>query len=112
VNGSSYPTILKGRAWIATDSYNLLHVETDLMQPIKDLRLDYEHMSIQYEPVKLPSGKGSLWLPLSAEVYTKYRGRFFRQEHDFSNFTLFSVNTNETIGTTPRKKKQDKQDQH
>jgi Tfp pilus assembly protein PilF len=110
VNGSSYPTILKGRAWIATDSYNLLHVETDLMQPIKDLRLDYEHMSIQYEPVKLPSGKGSLWLPFSAEVYTKYRGRFFRQEHDFSNFTLFSVNINETIGTTPRKKKQDKQD--
>jgi Tfp pilus assembly protein PilF len=110
VNGSSFPTILKGRAWIATDSYNLLHVETDLVQPIKDLRLDYEHMSIQYQPVKLPSGKASLWLPFSAEVYTKYKGRFFRQEHDFSNFTLFSVNTNETIGTTPRKKKQDKQD--
>jgi len=109
VNGSSFPTILKGRAWIATDSYNLLHVETDLMQPIKDLRLDYEHMSIQYQAVKLPSGKASLWLPYSAEVFTKYKGRFFRQEHDFSKFTLFSVNTNETIGTTPRKKK-DKED--
>ncbi|HET9401354.1 MAG TPA: tetratricopeptide repeat protein [Candidatus Acidoferrales bacterium] len=98
IKGKTYPAILKGRAWITADSYQLVHIETDLTQPIPAIKLEYQHMSIDYAPVNFPSNKNALWLPASAQIYCKYRGRYFRQEHDYSNFTLYSVDTRETQG--------------
>lgn len=106
INQKTYHTMIKGRAWITADSYQLLHVETDLAEPITPIKLEYQHMSIDYKPVTFPNRKTALWLPSMAQIYCKYRGHFFRQEHDFTDFTLFSVGTNENIGTSPRKKKQ------
>ena len=102
-NGSTYPIALKGRAWLAADSYTILHIETDLIKPIKEIRLDFEHISINYQAVQFPSKKESLWLPASAEVFTKQKGHYSRQEHDFSNFTLFSTSVNEKVGSAPPK---------
>lgn len=98
INGKTYSAILKGRAWLTADSYQLVHLETDLVQPIAAIKLEYQHMSIDYAPVNFPSKKNSLWLPASAQIYCKYRGRYFKQEHDYSNFTLYSVDTLETQG--------------
>jgi hypothetical protein len=95
--GQAYPTILKGRAWISAGSFHLLRVETDLVKSIPEIRLDSYHMAIDYAPVKSASGKVELWLPAAVEVYTKFRGHLFRQQHDFSNFVLFSVNSAEKV---------------
>jgi tetratricopeptide (TPR) repeat protein len=94
--GQSYPVILKGRAWISTGAYHLLRVETDLVKPIPEVRLELHHMTIEYAAVKASNGK-ELWLPSYAEVYSRFRGRFFRQQHDFGDFVLFSVDSNEKI---------------
>jgi hypothetical protein len=94
--GHSYPAILKGRAWISTGAYHLLRVETDLVRPIPEVRLELHHMTIEYAAVKASNGK-ELWLPSYAEVYSRFRGRFFRQQHDFGGFVLFSVDSNEKI---------------
>jgi hypothetical protein len=101
INGVVYPAVLKGRAWLTADSYSLLHVDTDLVSPIKGIRLDYEHMSIDYQPVLFTTKKGSLWLPSDAQVFTKLRGHYYRQDHSFSKFTLFSVDTKEKVGSVP-----------
>jgi len=102
VAGKEYPALLKGRAWISSDSYELLHVDVDLIQPILPLRLEYQHMSVDYAPVSFPSKQSALWLPSNVVVYCKYRGHYFRQEHNFSNFTLYSTGVDEKIGTTIR----------
>jgi tetratricopeptide (TPR) repeat protein len=94
--GQSYPVILKGRAWISTGAYHLLRVETDLVKPIPEVRLELHHMTIEYAAVKASNGK-ELWLPSYAEVFSRFRGRFFRQQHDFGDFVLFSVDSNEKI---------------
>jgi hypothetical protein len=91
----SYSARLKGRAWISAHTYQPLHLETDLIEPIRAIALEYEHTTVDYAPVKFPDGKKQLWLPTSAEVYSRFRGHFFRQQHDFSNFLLFSVGTKE-----------------
>ena len=103
VNNFVYPARLKGRAWLTADSYQLLHVETDLAQPILALRLEYQHISIDYAPVAYPSKQSALWLPKSAQINYKYKGHFFRQEHSLSDFTLFSIDTKEKIAD-PRQK--------
>ncbi|HXN63794.1 MAG TPA: tetratricopeptide repeat protein [Candidatus Acidoferrales bacterium] len=95
IGNRSYPARLKGRAWISASTYQPLHLETDLIEPIQPIALEYEHTAIEYAPVKFPDGQRKLWLPASAEVYSRFRGHFFRQQHDFSNFILFSVNTKE-----------------
>jgi len=95
VKDQAYAATLKGRAWISASSYRLLRIETDLAKSIPEIHVDYEHMAIDYAPVKFPSGKGELWLAVSAEVYARVQKRFFRQEHEFSAFELFSVKTRE-----------------
>ena len=100
-NGTSYPVSLKGRAWLAADSYNILHIETDLSQPIKQIKLDYEHISINYRSVPFSPKREPLWLPATAEVFTKQKGHYSRQEHDFSDFMLFSTSANEKVGAAP-----------
>src|SRR5277367_3649630 len=40
-----YPVPLKGRIWIAANSYNLLHLDTALREPVGGLRLEREQLS-------------------------------------------------------------------
>jgi tetratricopeptide (TPR) repeat protein len=100
-NGTTYPIALKGRAWLAADSYTILHIETDLVRPVKGIKLDFEHISINYQAVPFSARKETLWLPASAEIFTKQKGHYSRQEHDFSNFILFSTSVNEKVGAAP-----------
>ncbi|HET9399573.1 MAG TPA: tetratricopeptide repeat protein [Candidatus Acidoferrales bacterium] len=92
-NGKSYPALLKGRAWISASSYRILRLDAELMNPLPQIRLDYEHIAIDYAPVKFREGREELWLPAYAEVYRHFRGKYFREEHRFSNFLLFRVET-------------------
>ncbi len=100
----AYPAPLKGRAWISTGSFHILRMETDLVKPIEKIRLDTHHMAVDYAPVNSKSGKLELWLPLSAEVHSHYRGRFVRERHEFRNFTLFSVDSIEKIAAPAAKR--------
>jgi len=97
-DGTLYLESLKGRAWLQAGSYNLLHVDTEMTKPIPAIKLDYEHMVIDYQPVLLDKTKGSLWLPSEAIVYSKSHGRYYKQDHQFSRFTLFSTEAKEKVG--------------
>jgi tetratricopeptide (TPR) repeat protein len=97
MNGSSYPVAVKGRAWIAADSYQLLSMETDLVKPIPEIRLIAEHTTIEYGPVTFRERKVDMWLPQSAEVYSDWRGKRFHRRHSFDKYLLFSVDDKQTI---------------
>jgi tetratricopeptide (TPR) repeat protein len=88
---------LKGRVWVAAGSYNVLHVESDLREPMKDLELTRDHLSIDYGPVSFANGDSELWLPWYADMYMELHGRRYHHSHTLTNFSLFSVDTNNTI---------------
>jgi tetratricopeptide (TPR) repeat protein len=88
---------LKGRVWVAAGSYDVLHVESDLREPMKDLELARDHLSIDYGPVSFENGSSELWLPWYADMYLELHGRRYHHSHTLSNFSLFSVNTTNTI---------------
>ena len=88
---------LKGRVWVAAGSYNVLHVESDLREPMKDLELTRDHLSIDYGPVSFNNGNSELWLPWYADMYLELHGKRYHHSHTLSNFSLFSVDTSNTI---------------
>jgi hypothetical protein len=93
----SYPVSLKGRAWIAVDSGEVMHLETNLVKGIPIIELRANAVSIDYAPVAFPSRNLELWLPKSAIAYTDYGKRRTIIEHSFSDFQLFSVQTQQVI---------------
>ena len=97
INGSIYLPRFKGRAWIATNSYDVLRIETDLVAPIPQIDLQLEHMVINYAPVGFQDHHIQLWLPESASLYIAYRGHRYERVHNFGQFQLFSVDTSQAI---------------
>jgi hypothetical protein len=95
---SSFPVSLKGRAWIAVDSGEVMHLETNLVKGIPIIDLRANAVAIDYAPVAFPSRNLELWLPKSAVAYTDYGKRRTIIEHTFSDFQLFSVQTQQVIG--------------
>lgn len=86
-------TRFKGRAWISTDNYNVLQIETDLVNPLEEIKLNREHQMITYAPVEFSGRHIQLWLPESSSLYIAYEGRRYERVHTFSDFQLFSVDS-------------------
>lgn len=87
----------KGRAWIAANSYQIVRLETDLIQPPKDLRFDREHLVIVYGPTKFKELKQTFWLPVSVDIYAQMYGRAWHRNHVLTNYIHFSVDTKQKI---------------
>jgi hypothetical protein len=88
---------LKGRAWIAADNYEVVRLETDLIEPIRAIGLQVEHLLINYSPVEFRKRQLQLWLPDSASLYVDYHGHRYKRQHTFSDFQLFWVETEEKV---------------
>ena len=91
VANGRYPALLKGRAWISSTNYQILRVETDLIEPIAAIRLERAHTAITYQSIEFRKRNLQLWLPQSADIYLDFRGHRSCDRHRFSDFKLFVV---------------------
>jgi tetratricopeptide (TPR) repeat protein len=96
-----YALPLKGRLWISASSYDLMHLETDLREPVEPLQLARDHLAIDYGPVSAQNSKTSLWLPWSAEMFMEVRGHRYHHQHTLTNYVFFSVDTKDKISNPP-----------
>ena len=88
---------LKGRAWIAQDSGQILHLETNFEEGIPMMNLVSNSISVDYAPVQFQSQHVELWLPLHATTFTEYTDHRTIMHHDYSDFKLFSVQSNSAV---------------
>ena len=88
---------IKGRAWISTETSQVLRMETDLVSKVSDIRLNTEHQDILYGPVPFQKKNLVLWLPLATETYLDFNGHRIHRRQDLSNYLLFWVDDRETI---------------
>jgi tetratricopeptide (TPR) repeat protein len=88
---------LKGRAWISTETSQVLRMETDLVSKLPEIRLNAEHQDILYGPVPFQKKHLVLWLPLATETYLDFNGHRIHRRQDLSNYLLFWVDDHETI---------------
>jgi len=97
INGTEYPVRLKGRAWISADNYQVLRLQRDLVAPVPEINLQFEHSDIAYAPVEFANHRFRLWLPKIASMDIGYRGRRYQRVHSFSHFQLFLVDTEQRV---------------
>jgi tetratricopeptide (TPR) repeat protein len=96
-NGTSYGVALRGRAWIAADSYQIVRMETDLVAKLPEIKLLADHTLVDYGPVRFKNRNVEMWLPQVAEVYFDWRGQRLHRRHSFDNYMLFSVEEKQKI---------------
>jgi tetratricopeptide (TPR) repeat protein len=90
-----YPVKLKGRAWITADRFQIVHIESEMVRPMPEIRLLSEHQVVDYGPVRFDKKNASLWLPKSAEIYFDFRQQRYYRRHSFDHYMLFSVDSDE-----------------
>jgi len=95
IGGAMYLPRLKGRAWVASDRFEVLRMETDLVSPIPQIDFNLEHLVINYAPVEFNSRSVRLWVPANTALYVAYRGHRYERMHTFNNFHPFSVDSDE-----------------
>ena len=103
----SYPIPLKGRMWIGANSFNIMHLETTLREPVPGLRLNHEQLRVDYGPVHFHSAATELWLPWQGEMYFDLMGRRYHHKHTLTNYLLFDVDTKNKIKAPPPPPDQD-----
>ena len=92
--GAVYPAKLKGRAWIATDSGEVLHLESSLMEEMPKVRVRHWYLSVDYASVQFHSNNVRMLLPRIVDAYCDFEDHRTIVNHAFSNFKLFSVQSN------------------
>lgn len=97
IDRSAYQLRFQGHAWIAAQDFQILRLQTDLVAPIPQIRLQVEHLDITYAPVGFEKPKFRVWLPESASMQINYRGHRYQRVHKFSHFQLFLVVTEQTV---------------
>jgi hypothetical protein len=99
IGGKLVPVLLKGSAWIDKENYQILHLETDLLEAIPEVKLLAEHQALDYGPVQFENRKIMMWLPQQAEIYLDSGGRRFHHRHTYSQYRIFSVEVGQKIGS-------------
>ena len=102
-----YPVKLKGRAWITADKFQIVHIESEMVRPMPEIRLLSEHQVVEYGPIRFDKKNTSLWLPKSAEIYFDFRRHRYYRRHSFDHYMLFAVDADEKrkepVVTSPEK---------
>jgi hypothetical protein len=86
---------LKGRAWIAAGTFQIVRIESDLVSPMPEIQLLSEHQVVEYGPIPFGQKKTTLWLPKSAEIYFDFRRHRYYRRHSFDHYMLFAVDSQE-----------------
>ena len=86
---------VQGVAWIDPVSFRILRVRTDIQQPELNAGLQRETTEVEYSEVTFKQGGKTLWLPREVSVIGQLKDYIFRNQHRYSDYRLFIVQTEE-----------------
>jgi len=89
----SYVFFPQGIAWIPADQHQVLRMRTDLLHPLPDAQLSREATEIHYRPYHFATAPRTFCLPTRVTVSLEWGRKRLRNEHIFSRFWLFKVDT-------------------
>jgi tetratricopeptide (TPR) repeat protein len=95
VGNRMHPVMLKGRAWITADKFQIVRIEAEMVSSMPEIQLLSEHQVVEYGPVPFQKKNTALWLPKSAEIYFDFRKHRYYRRHSFDHYMLYSVDADE-----------------
>jgi tetratricopeptide (TPR) repeat protein len=87
--------LVQGIAWVDGANGHVLRMRTDLLKPAEKVRLARQTTEIEYSPVTFKTVGKEFWLPHDVVVTVDWKGRRYRNEHEYSDFQLFHVRAEE-----------------
>ncbi len=96
VGTTKYRVDQKGRAWINADTFQIVRIESELVNPVQ--RLSVQHQIAEYGPVHFQKKDIDLWLPQSADLFFELNRHRYYRRHSFDHYMLFSINSEEKPG--------------
>jgi len=105
VGNTVHPVKMKGRAWITSDKFQIVRIESEMVSPMPEIQLLSEHQVVEYGPIPFRKKNISLWLPKSAEIYFDFRKHRYYRRHSFDHYMLYSTDTEEKVKQPVEKKK-------
>lgn len=89
----SVTSVLQGIAWIDSDRYQIARLRTDQFPPASGASVWRLISDIHYHEVHFQEPASALWIPDKIVVTMSFTDRTWRDEHQYSNFKLFTVDT-------------------
>jgi len=87
--------LLQGVAWVDPARFRILRLLTDIQQPELYVGLRRETTQVEYSEVTFKEGGKTLWLPREVKVRGQLRQYTFHNQHSYSHYRLFLVQTGE-----------------
>jgi tetratricopeptide (TPR) repeat protein len=100
--GSVALTLSQGVVWVDCSTYQVLRMRTDLLTPVLRVQLNRETTEIHYGEIHFKDLQSSSWLPRDVVVTVEWKGKLLRNQHSYSDFHVFNVQSTIVTPTEPR----------
>jgi hypothetical protein len=98
VGSNSVQILVQGVAWIDSAGYQIRRLRTDMLAPHPELGVERETTIIQYGAVYFKGTTQAHWLPKEVEVIVTWKNTTLHNDHTYSHFRLFSVESEHRQG--------------
>lgn len=86
-----YPLELQGTAWLDKKSGQVIKIDATLVEDMSDIGLRSLSVHVDYKPVALGAGYGTMALPALATVEVSTPKQHWRNSHAFSEYKVFGA---------------------
>jgi len=104
ISGNSVLVLVQGVAWIDAENHQIAQMRTDLRGPVPEIKLDSQTTRVNFAEIHFKGSSLPLWLPREVEVETRCYGVTFRNTHSYSQYKLFTVQTQMSQESRPSRK--------
>ena len=94
----TYPIAWEGTDWIDAKDGSIARIAAHWKDPAEEIGLRTLSSEVEYMPIAFQGGERAWWLPDKARIEVKTVHQEWRNTHQFSNYRLFSVDTQTKIG--------------
>lgn len=99
LRGREYPLELSGMAWINPETAAIVRISAGIDNSMADLGLNTLQTDVQFAAYPFHNPEKTYWFPLRAVVEVETPRQHWRNTHEFTNYKLFSVSTEEKVAT-------------
>lgn len=99
LRGREYPLELSGTAWLDAETGALSRISAGVDNTMADVGLNTLQSDVVFAPFTFHDPDKTYWFPQRAVVEVETPRQHWRNTHEFTNYKVFSVSTDEKVAT-------------